>query len=72
MKLRKTRKIMQLPDFCKKSSQDKFSDVMLYYPIKPGQKVNIDRIEELYYARDSEQVADKNGRILTIIEKTKR
>ena len=44
LKLRKTRKILQLPDFKANSKEEKYSRVLLFYPLRPGQNIDTDRL----------------------------
>ena len=44
LKLRKNRKVLQIPDFTNLSQEEKFCKIMLYFPIKPGQKIDTERL----------------------------
>lgn len=44
LKLRKKMKVLQTPDFIPYSKEDKYSRIMLYFPLKPGQKIDTDRL----------------------------
>ena len=44
LKLRKNRKVLQIPDFTNLSKEEKLCKIMLYFPIKPGQKIDTERL----------------------------
>ena len=44
LKIRKTRNIIQTPNFSKESDNYKFSKVLLYYPTLPNAKIDIERL----------------------------
>ena len=44
LKLRKKRKVLKVPDFIPLSKEEKFSKIMLFFPLKPGQKIDTDRL----------------------------
>ena len=46
--------------------------VLLYYPLRPNSTIEIDRIDDYYYATDPSNPKDMNGRLLTIVEANER
>ena len=44
LKLRKTLKILQIPEFNPLSKEEKFARVLLYFPLKPGQDIDTDSL----------------------------
>lgn len=89
MKIRKKERIMQTPSFPTLSVEDKYAQILLYYPLRPKAEIDTTRLgksfhlfmllltiihvsDDYYYQIDNNQVVDKNGRILTIIEKNQR
>ena len=88
LKLRRKMKVLQIPEFMPLSKEDKFSRVLLYFPLRRGENINMDRIgekflevfhlsislvsDDLYYARDSCGMKDSNGVTLTIIQVNER
>ena len=62
------RKVMKTPYFLPESQEYKHSKVLLFYPIQPRTEIDMEKIDELYYARGPVEKRDKNGKILTICE----
>lgn len=46
LKLRKRRKCLQIPQFNTLSKEEKFCRTLLFYPLRPGQSIDTDRIGE--------------------------
>ena len=44
LKLRRKMKILQVPDVCPLSKDLKYMHILLYYPLKPGQRIDTERI----------------------------
>ena len=44
LKLRKNRKVLQLPEFLPLSRERKYARVLLFYPLRRGQKIDPDRL----------------------------
>ena len=71
LKLRRTRKCLQTPQFKRLSKEEKYARVILFYPLKPFETVDIDRINDYYYATNN-SVRDSSGQVLSIIEINER
>ena len=72
LKIRKTRKVLQTPTFPKNSTEYKYSKTLLYYPIARNTEIDIERIDDYYYAKEPNGQKDYNGKALTIIETNER
>ena len=87
MKLRKRRKVMKTPSFTYLSREFKISQVFLFYPLKPNAHIDFNRIgniwgeivtlpfitlDNYFYTRSGPEERDKDGRLLTLIEKNER
>ena len=44
LKLRKRRKCLQIPHFTALSKEEKYGRILLYYNIRPGQNIDMDRL----------------------------
>ena len=44
LKLRRRNKVLQIPEFNPLTKEDKYSDVLLFYPIRKGEDIDEDRI----------------------------
>ena len=44
MRLRKSRKVLQIPYFNTLSTEEKYARTLLYYPLRPGQSIIVDRL----------------------------
>ena len=71
LKLRRKRKCLQTPQYTRLSKEEKFARVMLFYPLRPGETIHMDRLDDYFYAT-SNTVRDSNQQVLTIIEVNER
>ena len=88
LRLRRRKKVLQIPDFIPLSKEEKISRIMLFYPLRKGQDIDTDRLgimiwlcliivhvlisDSYYYARDPNGTKDSNGITLTIIQENER
>ena len=78
---------MKTPSFTYLSREFKISQVFLFYPLKPNAHIDFNRIgniwgeivtlpfitlDNYFYTRSGPEERDKDGRILTLIEKNER
>ena len=71
-RLRRGMKVLQIPDFNPLSKEDKYSKTILYFPLRRGEDIDTERIDDYYWARNSNPVTDCNGIALTIIQEHER
>ena len=44
LRLRRKRKCLQIPHFTTLSKEEKFARILLYYNIRPGQEIDVERL----------------------------
>ena len=57
LKLRRKRKCLQIPNFNTLSDEEKYGRILLYYPIRPGQHIDVDRLgrsKSIYFSLESD------------------
>ena len=72
LKKRKTMKILNYPAYETGSDKFKYSRILLFYPLAPGEEVTHDDLDRLFFETNDQQPLDKYNQRLTIIENNER
>ena len=72
LNIRNKPKIIETPYFIKESHEYKYSQTLLYYPLSPTQKIDIENLDNYYYDVQPNAEKDFNGRALTIVQTNER
>ena len=72
LRIRSKMKVLEVPHFPKDTLEFKYSMTLLYFPLAPNTKIDVERIDDYYYATNPNNDKDFNGKLLTIIQSNER
>ena len=72
LKHRSSCKVLNYPDYEKGSIKQKYSRILLFFPLEPNAEVSEDQLDNLFYQRSENAPLDSNRQRLTIIDNYER